>query len=174
MDMELLELGRADRARYFAPAAICGYLAALCVAVAVTSAFVVTLAGAVAVTAVGVGGALALGALGLLLYRAQQRERRYRTVATGGDGATQFDAVLAAVRAAGWHITRHEAGRRLEAQTAGAMRLAGERVAVRFDGGAVRVASICDPTVGFTLAGRRRCAQHRELVRRVLATTRSS
>ncbi len=172
MDVQLLELGRADRVRYFAPAAICGYLAALCIAVAVTSAFVVTLAGAVAVTAVGVCGALGLGALGLLLFRVQQRERRYQTIATSGDVAAQFGAVLAAARAAGWAITRQEPGRRLEAQTAGAMRLAGERVAVHFEGGTVRVASICDPGVGYSLAGRRRCAQHRELVRRALAAAR--
>jgi hypothetical protein len=29
----------------------------------------------------------------------------------------------------------------------------------------VMVASICDPSVGFSLVGRRRCAEHRGLVR---------
>jgi hypothetical protein len=41
----------------------------------------------------------------------------------------------------------------------------GERVAVRFRGSDVLVASICDPSVGFSLVGRRHCQEHRDIVR---------
>jgi hypothetical protein len=35
------------------------------------------------------------------------------------------------------------------------------------------VASICDPSVGFSLVGRRRCAEHRALVRSAVLQTRA-
>ncbi len=169
MDAELLELARGERARYFAPTSICTYLAVLCVALTVTAAFIDTLSGALAVAAVGTLGALASGALGMAFYRAQQRDRRYQTVPTSQDAGTNFAAVRAAVLAAGWTVTREDPGRSLDARTDGTMRLAGEIVAVRFADAQVRVASICDPGVGFSLPGRRRCAQHRERIRHAVS-----
>ena len=41
----------------------------------------------------------------------------------------------------------------------------GEIVAVKFRQHDVLVASICDPGVGFSLVGRRRCTENRERVR---------
>jgi hypothetical protein len=168
MDAQLLELARGERARYFAPTSICTYLALLCVALTVTAAFIELRSEALAVAAVGSLGALASGALGMAFYRAQQRDRRYHTVPTSQDAATNFAAVRAEVLTAGWTITREDPDRSLDARTDGAMRLAGELVAVRFAESRVRVASICDPGVGFSLPGRRRCAQHRERIRRAV------
>jgi hypothetical protein len=45
----------------------------------------------------------------------------------------------------------------------------GERVTVEFRDSDVLVVSICDPSVGFSLAGRRHCAEHRALVLSALA-----
>ena len=44
----------------------------------------------------------------------------------------------------------------------------GERVVVVLRGRQVLIASICDPDVGFSLVGRRRCQHHRELVKRAV------
>jgi hypothetical protein len=43
-----------------------------------------------------------------------------------------------------------------------------ERVAAQFRGTEVLIASICDPSIGFSLAGRRHCVDHREFVRQVV------
>jgi hypothetical protein len=169
MGADRLQLEPGERASYFAPTAICAFLAALCAALVVTSMFLVWMPGAEAVTAVGVLGALAAGGLGLALYRAQQRDRRFVVVAADRGGSASFEAVRSAALGAGWQIVAEEPPRRLDARTPGSMLLAGERVAVRFGAGEVRVASICDPGAGFSLPGRRRCAQHRELVRQAVA-----
>jgi hypothetical protein len=169
MGAPLIEFSATEKLRYFAPTALCAYLALLCVALVVTSAFVVTLSDAVAVAAVGVLGGLLSGALAVGLFRMQQRDRRYVTVATERDARQNFEAVRSALLGAGWRITCEEPASRLEARTIGAMQLAGERVAVRFCGSDVLVASVCDPAVGFSLAGRRRCERHRERLRRALA-----
>lgn len=68
------------------------------------------------------------------------------------------------MRDAGWETTASVPGERREARVTGAMMLAGERIAVRFAGTRLWVASICDPGVGFSLPGRRRCERHRALV----------
>jgi hypothetical protein len=47
----------------------------------------------------------------------------------------------------------------------GSLLTEGEIVAVKFRQSDVLVASICDPGVGFSLVGRRRCLQNREAVR---------
>ena len=69
------------------------------------------------------------------------------------------------MRRARWHS---DLRRTLLAQTSGALLDVGERVAVRFRDSDVLVASICDPSIGFSLAGRRHCADHREYVRQVV------
>jgi hypothetical protein len=64
---------------------------------------------------------------------------------------------------------REDAPWRLDAETSVSLLDAGERIAVRFRGSDVLVASICDPRVGFSLVGRRHCAEHRELVRQAVS-----
>ena len=172
MGTDRLELRPGERARYFAPTAICAYLAVLCVALVATAPFLRTMPGAGAVTAVGVLGAVVSGAIGVGLYRAQQRDRRFAVIMTDRGDGPNFDAVRAAALAAGWQVTAERPPSRLDARTPGTMLLAGERVEVRFEGDRVRVASICDPDTGFSLPGRRRCAAHRDLVRRAVAGDR--
>jgi hypothetical protein len=86
-------------------------------------------------------------------------------VPTDADPEENYQAVRAAVLAAGWQIVREDPLRRLDAQTSALLLAVGERITVRFRGSEVLVASICDPSVGFSLVGRRHCAEHRVLVR---------
>ena len=169
--VERLKLAGLERAKYFAPVAICGYLAALCIALIITSAFVENMRDAVAITAAGIFGLLMSGALGAAFLKVQLRELRYTTVATQADALTNFHAVGALVRSSGWHISSEVPGRCLEARTSGSILTEGEIVAVQFRGNDVLVASICDPGVGFSLVGRRRCVANREAVR-VAVTSR--
>ncbi len=164
--MELLGL---ERAKYFAPTAICGYLAGLCVAVTVTSAFLPGMRDAQAVTAAALFGLLMSGSLGLVFWRAQRHDLCFERVPTPADANSNFETVRAAAERSGWLILREERGRRLDAQTPGSRFAAGERVSVQFRGNEVWVASICDPGVGFSLVGRRRCAEHRDTVRQMVA-----
>ena len=62
--VERLRLAGMERAKYFAPVAICAYLAALCVALIITSAFLDGVRDAVAITAAGIFGLLVCGSLG--------------------------------------------------------------------------------------------------------------
>lgn len=172
MGAQRLELAGVDRALYYAPTMICGFLVVLCFGLVVTSVFLVKLQDAAAVAAVGLFGMLAVGALGLALYRGQRRDLDYRLTATAATAESNFDTVLAAMQGAGWRITRSEPARGLEALTSGTLLEVGERVAVRFRGSEVWVASICDPSVGFSLTGRRRCEAHRALIRRALGDGR--
>jgi hypothetical protein len=165
MNPERLELVGTDRARYFVPTAICLYLAVLCVVLIITSAFIVSLQNAVAVTAAGVFGLIMTGGLGLIFLHAQRRDLLFVQVSTATDASSNFAAVKSAATRAGWRIVREEPARRLDAEASISMLDAGERVAVEFRGNEVLVASICDPSVGFSLVGRRHCAAHRELVR---------
>jgi hypothetical protein len=166
---ERLHLVGLERAKYFAPVAICGYLAALCVALIVTSAFLDNMRDAIAITAAGIFGLLMSGALGAAILRVQLRELHYTVVATPADPLTNFERVLELVRSSGWHVASEVPGKFLEARTSGSILTEGEIVAVKFRRGAVLVASICDPGVGFSLVGRRRCKQHRELVRKAVS-----
>ncbi len=168
VSVEKMELLGIERARYFAPTAICGYLAGLCALVTVTSAFLHGMQDALAVTAAALFGLVMSGGLGLLFWQAQRRDLRFERLATAADASTNFDAVRAAVLAAGWRLLGEERGRRLEAQTEDTRFATGERVSIRFRGPDVLVASICDPTVGFSLVTRRRCGEHREFVRRIV------
>ena len=165
MSAEHMRLSGMDRLRYFVPTAICIYLAALCAVLIITSAFLVSLQNAVAVTAAGLFGLLLSCGLGLLFWRAQRRDLEFLQVATSSDPQSNFETVRSAVLRAGWRILSEEPGRELDAQTAGALLDIGERVAIRFRGSQVFIASICDPSIGFSLAGRRHCAAHREFIR---------
>jgi hypothetical protein len=165
MSAEHMKLSGMDRLRYFAPTAICIYLAALCAVLIITSAFLVSLQNAVAVTAAGLFGLLLSCGLGVLFWRAQRRDLEFLQVATSSDPQSNFETVRSAVVRAGWRILSQEPGRKLDAQTSGALLDVGERVAVQFRGNLVFIASICDPSIGFSLAGRRHCAAHRDFVR---------
>jgi hypothetical protein len=168
MNAERLQLTGVDRLRYFAPTAICIYLALLCVVLIITSAFIVSLQNAIAITVAGLFGLLLSSGLGLLFWRAQRRDLQFLRVATTSDAQSNFEAVRSALNRAGWRILVEDPGRRLEAQTSGALLKVGERVAVQFRGSEVLIASICDPSIGFSLAGRRHCADHRAFVRQVV------
>jgi len=168
-----MELVGADRARYFIPTAICVYLSALCIVLIITSAFLVNLQNAVAVATAGVFGLLLSVGLGLLFWRAQRVELRYRRVSTSSDALSNFKLVSAAAQRAGWRVLREEPGRRLDAQACGSILNVGERIAVQFCDSDVLVASICDPSVGFSLVGRRHCEEHRDLVRRAVLCVRT-
>jgi len=165
MKAERLQLVGMERARYFFPTAICAYLAGLCLILIVTSAFLASLQNSVAVAAAGVFGLLVTGGLGLVFWNAQRRDLQYTSVRTDADPEANYEAVRAAMLATGWQIVREEPPRRLDAQTSALLLEVGERITVRFRGAEVLVASICDPSVGFSLVGRRHCAEHRALVR---------
>jgi hypothetical protein len=165
MQAERLQLAGFERVKYFAPVAICGYLSALCVALIITSAFLEHMRDAIAITAAGIFGLLVSGGLGAAILRVQLRELRYIVVPTHADPEENFEAVGRLAQTSGWHVTANEPGRCLEARTQGTVLSEGEIVAVRFRQHDVLVASICDPGVGFSLVGRRRCTENRERVR---------
>jgi hypothetical protein len=168
MHAERMELTRMDRLRYFVPTAICIYLAALCAVLIVTSAFIVSPQNAVAASVAGLFGLFMSGGLGLIFWRAQRRDLQFLRVTTASDARSNYEVVRSAVDRAGWRVLVEDPGRALLAQTSGAVLDVGERVAVRFRDSDVLVASICDPSIGFSLAGRRHCAGHREFVRQVV------
>jgi hypothetical protein len=99
---------------------------------------------------------------------AQRRDLLYTRVLTPFDAPSNFNAVRSAVARAGWRICGEEPALRLDAQTRVTLLDVGERVSVQFHGHDVLIASICDPSVGFSLAGRQHCAEHRELVRQAV------
>jgi hypothetical protein len=166
---ERLQLVGLERAKYFAPVAMCVYLAALCVALIVTSAFLDRIRDAIAITAAGVFGLGLSGSLGAAILRMQLRELRYEVVPTQADPLTNFEAVARLAQSSGWQVTANVPEKSLEARTSGSILTEGEIVAVKFRERDVLVASICDPAVGFSLVGRRRCTQNREAVRRAVS-----
>jgi hypothetical protein len=165
-----MQLVGADRARYFAPTVICVYLSVLCIVLIVTSMFLGNKQDAVAVTAAGTFGLLLSGGLGLLFWRAQRHDLMYETISTPSDALSNFRWVLDAAQTAGWRILRQEPAQQIDALSCGSILDVGERIVVQFRGSDVLVASICDPSVGFSLVGRRHCNEHRELVRRAVVT----
>ncbi len=165
MQAERLQLAGFESVKYFAPVAICGYLSALCVALIITSAFLDNIRDAIAITAAGIFGLVVSGGLGAVILKVQLRELRYVVVPTHADPEENFEAVGRLARTSGWHVTSNEPGRCLEARTQGSVLSEGEIVAVRFRQHDVLVASICDPGVGFSLVGRRRCSENKERVR---------
>jgi hypothetical protein len=105
------------------------------------------------------------GFLGLAFFYSQRRELRYDRIVTSNDAGTNFRTVRAALMEVQWRVVSELPDRQIDAQTADTRFTVGERVQIRFAGSDVLVASICDPSVGFSLVGRRRCAEHRDLVR---------
>jgi hypothetical protein len=103
---------------------------------------------------------------------ASETDLHCATAQTDGDARSNFAAVCAAALDAGWRIIDEAARGRLDARTEPSVMNEGERVAMRFRAREVLIAGICDPSVGFSLHGRRRCQQHRDLVRRVVQASR--
>jgi hypothetical protein len=167
--VERLHLAGFERAKYFAPVAICAYLSALCVALIITSAFLDNIRDAIAITAAGIFGLLVSGGLGAAILRVQLRELRYVVIPTQADAEKNYEVVYRMAVDAAWQVTTKVPGRCLEARTLGSILTEGEIVAVRFRQRDVLVACITDPGVGFSLVGRRRCTQNRELVRRAVS-----
>jgi hypothetical protein len=169
MRRERLQLAGGDWARYYAPVAICGYIAAICAALIVTSVFLTNRRESVAISAAGLFGLLLSCALGAALLYMQLRELRYVAVHSDVDANSQYQRILALIQLQGWRVTGEQRGERLEVRTAGSVLDAGELVVVQFRSDATLVASICDPSVGFSLVGQRRCQHNRELVCHALA-----
>ena len=163
-----LHLNTADRLRYFAPIAFCAFLCALCLALIITSAFLTTVHDALAIAAAGAFGLLACTALGATFLRVQLRNLRYLSVATSLTPTASFDAVHRLMHQSGWHIVDSQPGRRIEARTSDSLLHHGEIVAVEFRPHEVLVASISDPSVGFSLIGQQRCESNMALVRRAV------
>ena len=90
-------------------------------------------------------------------------------IPTQADADKNFEVVYRMAQESGWQVATKVPGRCLEARTPGSILVEGELVAVRFRQHDVLVACITDPGVGFSLVGRRRCIQHRELVRRAVS-----
>jgi hypothetical protein len=168
MHAERLRLQGGDWVRYFAPVAFCAYLAAICVALIITSAFLHNVREALAVSAAALFGLVLSAALGMGVLGMQLHELRYLSVATAFDAESNFEQVILLARALGWQLTRQEPGQRLDARTSDSMLQQGEMLVALFRGQQVLIACICDPGVGFSLVGRRRCQQYRELVRRAV------
>ena len=172
MAAERLHLAGFERMKYFAPVAICAYLAALCVALIITSAFLDNIRDAIAITAAGVFRAAAFRWLGRgNSGGCRLLELRYVVVPARGSAEENFAAVLRMAESSEWKVTVKVPGRCLEARTCGSMLSEGEYVVVRFRQSDVLVACITDPSVGFSLVGRRRCIQHRELVRQAVTAS---
>jgi hypothetical protein len=172
MAAERMQLPGFERLKYFAPTAICGYLAALCIILSITSLFLGGMRDALILTAAALFGVVLSGGMGLLFWWAQRRELGFERVETAAEAAVNFAAVSAAAAARGWRTRLVEPDRRLDFQVPGSAFSAGERVSIAFRGRDVLVASICDPGDGFSLVGRRRCVEHREFVRRVVCPKR--
>jgi len=164
MHVERLQLQGSDWARYFAPVAFCVYLAAICIALIITAAFLHNLRETLAVSAAAAFGLLLSGALGAGVLGMQLHELRYLPIATSSDAGVNFERVLLLARELGWQLINDRPGQRLEFRTADSMLQEGERVAVQFRDRQVLVACICDPGVGFSLVGRRRCQHNRAQV----------
>jgi hypothetical protein len=168
MRTEKLRLTGAQRAKYFAPVALCVYLATLCAAICITALFLNNPRQAVATLAAGLFGLLLSGALGATILFVQVNETRYQTVTTRTDAFTNFEAVHRLAQHLGWQITLAEVGGCLEAITPDSMSQEGEIVSVQLRQNQVLVASICNPNVGFSLTGRQRCHRNRELIRQAV------
>ena len=80
--LQRMELKGAEKAKYFAATTICVYLATLCGALIVTSAFFSKMQDAIAVTAAGLFGLVMSGLLGLAFFCSQRRELRYDRIVT--------------------------------------------------------------------------------------------
>src|ERR1700712_2195926 len=93
MNTQRMALSRLDRIRYFVPTAICVCLAALCLVLIVTSAFLHSRQNAVAVATAGVFGLVLTGGLGYVFWWAQRRDLLFIRIATGCGASINFGAV---------------------------------------------------------------------------------
>jgi hypothetical protein len=168
MSTEKLRLTGVQRAKYFAPVAMCVYLATLCAAICITAVFLNNPRQAAATLAAGLFGLLLSATLGAIVLFVQLNEMRYLTVTTRADAITNFKAVRGLAQHLAWQITLAEVGSCLEAITPDSMSQEGEIVSVKLRQNQVLIASICNPDVGFSLTGRRRCQRNRELVRQAV------
>ena len=155
MQAERLHLAGFERMKYFAPVAICGYLAALCLALIITSAFLDNIQDAIAITAAGVFGLLLSGGSAARQFCGCScvncATSWYRRA---GRADENFAAVLRMAESSEWKVTVKVQRRCLEALTRwGSMLSEGEYVVVRFRQNDVLVACITDPSVGFSLVG---------------------
>src|SRR6201997_2671436 len=103
--VERLHLAGLERVKYFAPVAICAYLAALCVALIITSAFLDNIRDAIAITAAGIFGLLLSGGLGAAILRVQLRELRYVVMQTPTSADENFAAVMHMAESSEWKVT---------------------------------------------------------------------
>ncbi len=168
MRTERLRLTGVQRTKYFAPVALCIYLATLCAAICITAVFLNSPRQAAATLAAGLFGLLLSTALGAIVLFVQLNEMRYLTVTTQAGATTNFEAVQRLAQHLGWQITLAEVGSSLEAITPDWMSQQGEIVSVQLRQNQVLIASICNPNVGFSLTGRRRCQRNRELIRQAV------
>lgn len=168
---EKLRLTGVQRAKYFAPVALCVYLAALCAAICITAIFLSNPRQAAATLAAGLFGLLLSAALGAVILAVQVNEMRYLTVTTRADATTNFETVHRLAHHLEWQITLAQAGSCLEGITPESMSQEGELISVQLRQNQVLIASICNPNVGFSLAGRRRCQRNRELIRQAVLGT---
>jgi hypothetical protein len=168
MRTEKLRLTGVQRAKYFAPVALCVYLATLCAAICITAIFLNNPRQAAATLAAGLFGLLLSAALGSIMMFVQVNEMRYVTVMTRSDATSNYEVVHCLAQNLGWQITLGEAGSCLEAITPDSMSQEGEIISVKLRQNQVLVASICNPEVGFSLTGRQRCRRNRELIRQAV------
>jgi hypothetical protein len=168
MSHAMLQLHGRDRVRYFAPVGFCAFLGVLCAALAATSIFVRTMGDAIVITVTGLLGLMACAIAGWLLLHLQLRWLRYTSLPLSISPQAAWDTIHALALQAGWRISSGAPGQTLIAHTPGTMFDEGERIAVEFRPHEVLVASICDPSVGFSLIGNAKCRQHCERIRRAL------
>jgi len=158
-----------DRLRYFGPSLFVGYLTVLCAALTLISAAFTTLPDPAAIIATGIMGTALTGGLTLLVFKVQRRDLRYRTMTTRRNAEANYATVYATVTTAGWIIVRSHPGQSIEVEVSGTFLSRGEMISCVFQGQNVKLAAICDPQVGFSLAGRRRCREHLQRITEALA-----
>jgi len=154
--------------RHYGPAALAGYIALICLAVVITALFLHDREKELTVVAAGLFGLVSSTTLAAALWIGQHRQLRYHRIVTGHDVHTNRQRVRAVALAQQWHLTWEDPVTQHWASASGAGLHRGEIVAVRFRDGEVAIASFCDPAVGFSLVGRRRCLQHRALLQQAL------
>ena len=158
-----LQLRGAEWAQYFAPVALCLFLAVLCLALVATSLFLTHLRDALAITIAGLFGLLLTGGAAAVLLTLQRRWLRYLVVDIG-DPQAAFAAIEHLAAREHWRIAHAERGVSLRAHTAPRVFSEGEVVSVQLRPGRMWLASICDPQVGFSLVGHARCQAHMQQV----------
>ena len=168
MSHALLQLHGRDRVRYFAPVGFCAFLGVLCLGLATTSIFLRTMGDAIVITVTGLLGLVGCATAGWVLLQLQLRWLRYTSVPLSISPQAAWEAIRKLAQEAGWRISSGTPGQTLTAYTPGTMFDEGERIDVQFRAHEVLVASICDPSVGFSLIGNAKCREHCERIRRAL------